>query len=254
VDNVACSGAVTSEFMTYYSYQGKNHMNVADVGEHAQYLALSPATDLVTLTFGINNVDFADVLNTCYGDNIGFPLHIKQINSCFIDYLTNRKDIFGGQTLSADIDEQLPTLTTLYQNIRQYAPNAQIVVVTYPLIYPRHFNSDPSTANTGDCIETLLGGEYLTSQRQLDLIYAAENHLDSVIRQAAVDANVGVRVLNEENAFLKGGHDICAYDPNPGPWANVLILNGFSAGNDSFHPNYHGYRQVARDLRNLLGY
>jgi lysophospholipase L1-like esterase len=252
VDNVACSGAVTNDF--YYAPGNTNSMNVASQGENAQYLALSPATDLVTVTLGINNVDFADILNTCYGDNWGLTLQIDKINSCFVDYLTNSKPIFGGQTLSADIDAQLSTLTTLYQDIHTDAPNAQIVVVTYPLVFPRQFNTDPETANTGNCVQTVLGGEYLTSQQQLDLIYAAEDHLDSVIKQAAANANVGVRILNEENAFLNGGHDICAYIPSPGPDANVLILNGLSPGNDSFHPNNDGYSQVAHDLRNLLGY
>jgi len=252
VDNVACSGAVTNDF--YTAPGNMNSQHVPSQNERAQHLALSQATDLVTITVGINNVDFADLLHACYGDNIGFPLHIDQINSCFIDYLTNAKSIFGDQTLSADIDAQQSTLTALYQKIRYYAPNAQIVVVAYPLIYPRTFNGDPSSANTGNCVGTLLGGEYLTSQQQLDLIYAAENHLDSMIKQAAANANVGVRILNEENAFLNGGHDICAYVPNPGPDANVLILNGLSAGNDSFHPNNAGYSQVAHDLKNLLGY
>lgn len=102
VDNVACSGAMTSE--CYFAPGNTNSQGVASQGENAQDLALSPATDLVTITVGINNVDFADVLNTCYGDNIGFTLQIDKINSCFIDYLTNPKGIFGNQTLSDSFD------------------------------------------------------------------------------------------------------------------------------------------------------
>jgi hypothetical protein len=253
VDNVACSGAVISEY--YGADTPKNNQSVPDAGELAQRLPLNSNTDLVTLSFGINNVHFADLLNTCYGDNVGTIIPIVSpdaIDACFIDKLTNPQTMFGGMTLSAFIDAQQTDLEQLYRDIKGDAQNAQIFVVTYPLVFPTTFNgADRTDANSADCSDGVLGGAYVTSQQQLTLIYQAEDHLDSMIRNAALAVG-GIQVVDVEKTFA--GHDICAGDPNPGPWANVLILNGTTPGNDSFHPNTTGYYHIALKLKSEIGF
>jgi hypothetical protein len=250
VDNVACSGAVTAEFYTARTPQ--NSMNVADVGEQAQDEALNSATDLVTLSFGINDIDFADLLHTCYGPNAGIFPNGDAIDACFIDMLTNKQTLFHGMTLSDYIDQLEPTLEQLYEWVKIDAPNAQIFVVTYPLVFPTTFNGpDRVDANTGNCVQGPLGGAYVTSPQQVSLIYNAENHLDNVIRQAALNVG-GIQVVDVETTLA--GHDICAYVPDPGPWANDLILNGLTPGNDSFHPNTTGYYHIAQKLRSMVGF
>jgi hypothetical protein len=251
VDNVACSGAVTGDY--YASQTPHNSMNVADDGELAQEAPLNSATDLVTLSFGINNVNFVSVLNDCYGPNAGIFPNGDAIDACFISMLTNKQQLFGNMTLSAYIDALEPTLESLYGHIKADAPNAQIFVVTYPLVFPTTFNGPGrSDANTGECGGTFLADAYVTSPQQVALIYQAEDHLDSVIRKAALNVG-GIQVVDVEKTFAQ--HDICAKNPSPGSWANVLILsNGLNPGNDTFHPNTTGYKQIAQKLRDQIGF
>lgn len=235
VDNVACSGAVIKEF--YHAVTPVNSMNVPDAGELDQDLALGSGTTLVTVSLGINDVDFADLLIGCYGT--GLTKAISDIDACFIDKLTNADYNGGTETFSQLIDDQGGSLTSLYKDIKKDAPNARVVAVTYPQIYPATGDVD---TNAHDCANGLRGGEIITSQKQLDLLRAALVHLDNVIVTAA--NNAGIDHLDERDAFK--GHELCTTDP----WENTIVGLG---GNDSFHPNTAGYAKYAADLKAHLG-
>ncbi|HEV2639035.1 MAG TPA: SGNH/GDSL hydrolase family protein [Actinocrinis sp.] len=239
VDNVACSGAVSSEFSN--SDTPDNSMGVPDAGEQAQQFALSSNTTLVTASFGINDIDFADILNTCYGS--GLINTVPAIDGCFADKLTNKDYAGNTKTLSQLIDDDEGALQRLFATIKSDSPRAAIIAVTYPQIYPA---TGDVTSNLYDCSVGPRGGEIITSQNQLTLLRAALNHLDDVIVQAARGAGIGY--LDERNAFA--GHELCTADP----WENTIVVTPNGAGNDSFHPNAAGYRQYATDLKNFLGY
>lgn len=239
VNNVACSGAISGEF--YYADTPVNSMNVPDAGELAQDTALNSSTTLVTASYGINDIDFADILNTCYD---GLFTSTSTIDACFVDWLTNKH--FGSnksETLSQAIDAEEPTLESLYRDIKSDAPNARIVAVTYPQIYPA---TGDANSNYYDCAIGPRGGQIITSQNQLNLIRSALNHLDDVIVTAA--GNAGVTVLDERDAFQ--GHELCTANP----YENTIIVTPNGAGNDSFHPNTAGYGRYAHDLEVYLGY
>jgi hypothetical protein len=239
VNNVACSGAVSSEF--YSPDTPVNSMGVPDAGEPAQQSALSNKTTLVTASFGINDIDFADILNTCYGSSLFNT--VPAIDGCFVDKLTNKDYVNNTETLSQVIGNEEGPLQQLFSTIRTDAPSAAIVAVTYPQIYPA---TGDVSSNSYACATGPRGGEIITSQNQLTLLRAALNHLDDVIVQAAKGAGIGY--LDERNAFA--GHELCTADP----WENTIIVTPNGAGNDSFHPNTAGYKQYATDMKNFLGY
>ena len=107
--SVACSGAKTT-----------------DVNAN-QLSALSSATGLVSITIGGNDVGFSNIMQTCV---LGHRQRLRRPRS------TPPRPRPG---------PQLPgLLNTTYNNIRSHAPNAQVVVLDYPVFY--HLNVSSASA------------------------------------------------------------------------------------------------------------
>jgi hypothetical protein len=216
---LACSGADTSAIMTQVSDN-----------------ALGTNTGLVTLTAGGDDGNmFAGILKACLGLN--WPGYDCWVNKTDQAYNT----ITGLQ----------PTLAALYTAIKNKAPNAHIVVLTYPDIFP------PTVTSCGPS----LGVFGQMSQTDLDHIHRAIQHMDDIIQQAGAQA--GVSVLDERNAFA--GHDICtgssAYVNGLNTFGGPAVADaaGVVAGqltshmdNESYHPNAAGYQQMAGDLASYI--
>ena len=195
---VACSGATTTDVL-----QGRD-------GEPAQTTWLSASTQLATITIGGNDVGFGPILRGCvtFGPcgSSGYP------------------------TLDAQIQAMQPKLRSLYGRLVVAAPNAQIVVLTYPQILP---------PNGAGCNPTVTGN---MSSDDISWAYQEWDKFDTVIKQAALGVP-HVQVLDEEHAF--DGHSAC----DTVPYANGIIA---TATNNSFHPNWRGDQQMASDLETLL--
>ena len=103
--DATCSGAVT-----------------ADVGE--QLAVVSAATTLVTLTVGVNDLDFMSVVDACLQPSGG---------GCQAD-IDAAADLLGSGALG-------DRLNAVYAQIAAAAPNARTVVTGYPYLYAP--SSDP---------------------------------------------------------------------------------------------------------------
>jgi len=133
--------------------------------------ALSPATTLVSLTVGGNDVGFSDVIQTCI---------IGSTHDCL-------QAIRGAEHA---MTTSLPRgLNRLLAAIRQHAPSARIVLTGYPLLF------DP--ARPGSCSE-------ISHREQIQLNRGA-NLLDDTIRSAA--GRHGAAFADVRAAFR--GHAIC---------------------------------------------
>jgi lysophospholipase L1-like esterase len=240
VTNVACSGAVTKEIDNAVAPAATNAMGTLAAGELAQLSAVDGTTTLVTVTIGGNNLNLAGLIGGCLKD------HIRDHNatdSClrttfddaFINSIASR---LNSRTVYGD------SLADTYGKIKaKAAPNARIVVSTYPQIFPATY--------TGDCSVGfgLLDVIYLiTSQAQLDQIRRVVSTMNQVIKDAAWGQ--GLSVLDEENAFA--GHELCTSSS----WVNKV--NGWvnasgSYDPESLHPTASGYQRWANDLRAYLG-
>jgi lysophospholipase L1-like esterase len=219
VRNAACAGAVTRDITQPPG--DVNSMQIPSKGEPAQTAALGAGTSLVTMTIGGNDLDLGGIFNTCYG-----RVWPAQVDACFASSFD--KAFFGR------VDALRSTLDDTYTAVRNAAPHATIVVLTYPQTYPTAYN--PRECNLRN------RGNLETSQHQLDLIHQVIARLDAVVRAAAHDK--GFTVLDEERAFA--GHEECTAQP----W--VQGINNFGNDDESLHPTADGYHQEAVDLHRYL--
>lgn len=149
----ACSGATARSIRTH------------------RLSALSPATTLVSVTAGGNDVGFSDVIQTCI---------IQSAHDCL-------QAIHGAEHA---MTTSLPrSLDRLLAAIRQHAPAARIVLTGYPLLF------DP--ARPGSCAE-------MSHREQIELNRGA-NLLDDTIMSAA--ARHGAAFADVRGSFR--GHAIC---------------------------------------------
>ncbi|HEU5229133.1 MAG TPA: GDSL-type esterase/lipase family protein [Ktedonobacteraceae bacterium] len=205
---IACSGAVTDDID-----KTVQHSNLP--GTQLQQLKSSPLSNaLITFTIGGNDIGFASELENC----------IVSFSSC-----TSHK-----ASLSQKITALEPRLVQVYQEIRQAAPGADIIVLGYPLLL--------AAANIADChnpiIHTGLSGSEMTMIRDL------ATQLDQVIAQAAGQAGVVAATTEVEQAFA--GHEACTANES-NEWINEITgLNALAHG--SFHPNLSGYHADASAL------
>jgi lysophospholipase L1-like esterase len=176
---VACSGAQTGDL----TVSGLS-------GEFAQDMWLTPATKLVTITIGGNDVGFAPILSSCFwGHGCGpsaFP------------------------NLPTQIQAMQSTLHSVYSTISADAPSAKVVVLTYPQIFPSDFTH---------CTPGETGNISASDDSWIRTNWAAFN---TVIKKAASGV-AGVSVLDEGNAFA--GHDVCTLNN----WANIPIIDPVGA-------------------------
>jgi lysophospholipase L1-like esterase len=149
----ACSGATTATVLS------------------SQLSVLSPATTLVSITVGGNDVGFSLVMETCV---------LLPQSSC----------VSAVQHAEALIASQLPgELDSVLDAIHADAPNARVVVLDYPELYDLSRSSSCIGLSTTDRTDLNQGADQLDGQIKL----AAEQHGD-------VFADV-------RSAF--SGHEIC---------------------------------------------
>jgi hypothetical protein len=216
--DIACSGSVIA-----------NLTGPATNWNESPQLAqgyLDANTTLVTLTVGGNDARFAAVLKGCTG-----------LSNCLDPnyHLTTDQGVDSQALIVAEptaIDNLRQPLIDLYSNIKAKAPNAEVIVAGYPLLFP------PDGFH--QCVN--IAG---ISSDEAKWINTMGDRLDTVIAAAAVTA--GVRFADPRAAFA--GHYInCAGTPQ---WINGLIATSNTGsglaipGSGSFHPNGAGQAAYA---------
>jgi GDSL-like Lipase/Acylhydrolase family len=207
----ACSGAVTDDVLVR-----------AQKDEPAPQLERLPPdqlalVNLVTITIGGNDAGFADVLLEC------------TLHQC--DRGERRRRIL------ARVDEEVPPkVANTYRAIRERVPNATLVVLGYPRLFPARGRDEPR------CF-----AHKLPRARQLFLNEVGE-HLNDRLREQTRAA--GVHYVDVHRLFA--GHEPCGRKKD---W-----IFGLSKGLDnppislqSYHPNREGQAGYATALRLYLG-
>ena len=116
--DMTCSGAETED-MT-------QPQGVSPGPNPPQFDALDAGTRLVTLTIGGNDIGFSSIAEDCINTtpaNTGHP--------CMDKYVVN-----GVDEVSARIAATAPKVAAVLQGIRARSPEAKILVVNYPAIFP----------------------------------------------------------------------------------------------------------------------
>jgi lysophospholipase L1-like esterase len=109
-------------------------------------------------------------------------------------------------------------------HIRKVAPNAKVVIVSYPEIFPV----------SGNCPATGV------SDQQAQISRGVAQRLAAVTKQAA--AKAGAAYVDMATASV--GHDVCSSQP----WTNGAIVEQGTA----FHPNAAGSAAVAARVAVLM--
>lgn len=155
-------------------------------------------TNLIGMTVGGNDVDFVGVMVDCV-------VHTLDPDDCV-------QKVQAAENYAA---AHLPgRLHTLYQAIKQHAPNARVIVMGYPRFY------DLSVSEF-DC-----PGLAPTARAAID---QGANVLDRIIKRAAT--NAGFVFADVRSAFA--GHEIC----DNKPWMHAVV---WSNPGESYHPTANG--------------
>jgi lysophospholipase L1-like esterase len=178
--DVSCSGAATQHMINERSYGTIHHP--------PQFDALSKDTDLVTVSIGYNDFRlFTTLFGRCAEmakrDPEGSPCQDRLIRPNGYDFLGKRVVIIGKR------------VAKVVRGIRERAPEARILVVSYPHLLPE----------TGHCLNRvpLARGDY-------PYVRGINDAMSDAQRRAA-GAVDGAEYVDVTAASI--GHDVCSDDP-----------------------------------------
>jgi lysophospholipase L1-like esterase len=184
-----------------------------------QFDALTPDTDLVTVTISGNDIGFTSILETCAEQSLTNPLG----HPCR-DHFTAG----GTDQLAARITAVAPKVAQVLAGIRQRAPHATVVVVGYLRILPPATGCWPVVPISAGDVPYLDGVEH-----ELNAMLGA---------QAAAAGDIFV---NPGNAT---GHDVC--QPESRKWVEGIVPTSPAF---PVHPNAAGMTEVAGLVASALG-
>jgi lysophospholipase L1-like esterase len=182
LDFVSCSGAITDDY-----FNANNEGNK----EPAQSRALSSNTQYVSLTFGGNDVGFADVLAKCIYGKVG-PIVVQAAN-CATDTslkatVAKRVQALAGKaTATTPNGVTIHSIASVLQSIHQLAPNAKIYVAGYPLLFGTNFTSECGVG-TVLATHTPIGNVTVAlklNKAEITWLNSVGTSLDNVIKSAA---------------------------------------------------------------------
>ena len=186
-----------------------------------QFEALTEDTDLVSVSIGYNDFRlFATLFGRCVEigkkDPEGSPCQDRLVSPSGFDYLKKRVQVVGRR------------VTKVVHGIRERAPEARILVVSYPHLLPE----------TGYCRHRvpLAKGDY----RYVRSINVAM----SQVQRRAAESVEGADYVDVTGASV--GHDVCSDDP----W--VAGINPVETRAAAYHPFAVEQRSVANLILDQL--
>lgn len=201
----ACSGAITDDY--YEDNSGGNE------GEGPQREHLDENTSLVTISMGGNDFGFGDVVGGCV------------TGSCATEE--------GAAEADEKIRDEAEQLVQLYQDLQEDAPNARILIVGYPQLFP-----DPEDITNG--------GDSFISPEEQEWLNERGRVANQAIQDAIAESGTDVEYVDVTEALQ--GHEVGTDDPwihdldvgvDGGDWTKPVSRN-------SFHPKAAGQEAISR--------
>ncbi|WP_306368548.1 SGNH/GDSL hydrolase family protein [Nocardiopsis sp. CC223A] len=182
-------------------------------------------TSLVTLGIGGNDLGFIPVLRTCM---VRMPLLENGV-------CTEQEE---------DIDKRMrqfeETLGTVIAEIRERAPDARLLVLGYPRLFPEEPSAMYYTLTVDDQL-WLNGVAERFNERIRDAVYRADGDVYGSRGTGSVE------YVNTFSAFT--GHEVNAEEA----WLNGIVLGRFGEGlrvdRATFHPTAQGQMSIAERVR-----
>ncbi len=228
----ACAGAsITNGVLTPQVFDDGSSLASSQID---QAEAIRP--DKVSLTIGIDDLHWVDIITDCY----------EALKGCAF-----RASVPGTPeaTFSANLDAFTANLTDLVRTIKGWSPSPDIVLTNYYWLFPEKY--PPS----GSCFEIDGAGIRFfgsISRNEFYYLRSLENRLNIAIATVVSQARRAygnVSLANIRQAFI--GHDVCASNP----WIFHLSIEPpivhLQPQDSSFHPNDIGQQEVARVVSGL---
>jgi IgGFc binding protein/GDSL-like Lipase/Acylhydrolase family len=264
----ACSGAKLPDFVASLpraagtGNQGGQWGEPAQINRIASPGSADPSVSLVTFTISGNDFGFVNILGACVG-GVG---HAASTSSCSGEIarykLIGTKILKSGATVHMDSNGDgnytlcsgtctgsgyvhIPGFRDLLTMIHGRAPNARIIVVGYPQLFPEKLVSNCNVGWNGLA-------HYSITPANDSLVVAGEEYADNLIReivQQAAAQGLNVRFADPRAGFE--GHDVCQIhdktgQPQTHAWINELIFSSLTNYTvESFHPNAAGQKAYA---------
>ena len=233
---VACSGAVT--FDIHHEFKKRSGETGVTVGPQVDD-DVNRGVGLVTISIGGNDVVFSRVVVHCF-------LHTDCLNKTFRSppdspkrnlYFPHDQDLASWATDALRIVQQ--RATNLYPQLRRHYPNARIVVVGYPYLFP---DGGAPVLSISDCQSILRR----FSRGEREDVRALQDALNDVLYHAALKSRV--EFVSPADGW--NGHEPCGssgqqYTNSIKPFIQFERAADFVDGG-TFHPNAAGQRELAR--------
>ena len=211
--DAACSGAGVKEMTgPQQTYLGTNP---------PQLSALAPDDALVLMTLGGDDVGFLNVLHTCMTLSI---THLGDGSPCKSYYTSG-----GNDQLAAKVVAETAKMADVLSAIHARAPQARIVVVGYPDLFPQGGGCWPKVPITNGDIAYLRG---------------IGTQLNAML--AGTAAAAGATFVDTYTPTI--GHDIC--QSGAVKYVEGLVPTSLTF---SFHPNARGQAAMAAQVLAALG-
>jgi hypothetical protein len=204
---------------------------------------LGPQTTLVTLTVGGDDARFISVfkgclltLHACTGKHFYLKVNGKRDPEPLFEY--EPKVIAALQ----------PHLEAVYTEIARLAPNAEIIVLGYPRLFPGNTNAPVCWVDA--VVRLAASTTSWMNKTGNELNTTTSNAVAAVAREG-----YNVHFINPTPGFT--GHEICSSDP----WINGVITESESGSNGgkpqfpgagSFHPKAAGQKEYAKLVNECL--
>jgi hypothetical protein len=205
---------------------------------------LTPSTTLATVGIGGNDARFADVLFGCLttkGDCIDNNFYLKRHSNGATD--PQPLNVFEPFVISKLLPQHL---RFVHEQIHAKSPNAKIVVVGYPLLFPANTTTECKVGSIGPV------SFYLNAQDQnwLNQMGTLLNSVtSSAVSYERSTNGIDIHFVDPTSTFSK--HELCSPDPWILPLSGLVYTGGGLKLVDpgSFHPNLTG-QQAYADLVN----
>jgi hypothetical protein len=183
---------------------------------------------LVTITMGGNDAGFSRVLKACF-------LHSNCPDRRYVDV-----DGAEYESLRAWAEERLPRigrdLVELYERLRGSFPNARILALGYPALFP--VERPPISEDPGGICRALFTG-WDAFERSALRDWGAQ--LNRFIADATRETARGIEYVDLASYFA--GHEACGSN---GPWLRAVGIATGPVRDGSFHPRRVGQAMIAR--------
>jgi lysophospholipase L1-like esterase len=235
--DATCAGAVTANIVS-------TPQNPDGQTTSPQSHDLGPATRVVTITIGGNDLGFVSAVKSCLALSAHGPILTTGRLSCRASFVKNDVDSLA-QTVSNTVSGRL--LQT-FATVKKDAPNAKVFVVGYPALMPDAAHTPAKGCFAGSLLGALgslnLKNAFPYTDTDVLYLHSIEVALDAATRAAAT--KTGFTYTSELESTE--AHTPCGATP----WLNGITVSSkdlkFALAPSSLHPNAQGAAHLAASV------